>query len=783
MKSGATVNSFPGSSPEPSKGALHNYQADHAIPYHNIGSTPTTPTTDKSHLSPSIAPSFPNTLHLLAASTHFSSPIYEPTESPPDYIFPSDTLDVDWGSGDYLETISYLGSDGSDYSLVTKVPTEMFDMDEDTEIYDTSFPTRVGVSLTSMQHFPHSPSLTTAHFASSHFTIKPTPSITLHTEVAESADLDWSDHFTIEPTDVLLPDMNSLEYYTTQQESSNNGAEQRGNVTVVAVTEITATISFDNFTKDESSSDLSGVEPSFETPMTPINVSHDVLEPSKASSHLSSTWTSEILESTSQLGERNNNATMSLADDVTAYSSLTDVHWFVTEPYPETTMHFTTTVAFSSHPTNTDASNFATPTPIEKWTISNGTTDVVTPDTPVTWWDQGSTEDGDDIPATVTLLSESTEADTTTTTASTTVTTTPHQGTPKLTTGTEMSSDGSVSHTIKPPATTQPATTQPATTQPATTQPATTQPATTQPATTQPATTQPATTQPATTQPATTQPAKQYLCDVNKPEYLVKIGFPFGATIGYAKSQIRDILKGEFNKSVEIQHVTAPPKFVFRVVSGPVVYTAISVINTLQRSGRRFLSISPSWTLPDYKYQVHTVLQFVPSHIDIRFCNFTENIERGLSRAYAETQRRSKMSPNFTVHIVNITHSPLKSQGQLARQPVDIVFTVRGSRGHVTGSEVSDALLKLTMVEFSYYMGFPVLQIAEPFHYPELNTSQLLRSSWVKTVLLGVMDQKVNEKTFQANVERRVAMLLGEAMGVIRRVKRATTVGNSSVQV
>uniref|UniRef100_A0AAV2L176 Uncharacterized protein n=1 Tax=Knipowitschia caucasica TaxID=637954 RepID=A0AAV2L176_KNICA len=530
MKSGATVNSFPGSSPEPSKGALHNYQADHAIPYHNIGSTPTTPTTDKSHLSPSIAPSFPNTLHLLAASTHFSSPIYEPTESPPDYIFPSDTLDVDWGSGDYLETISYLGSD-------------------------------------------------------------------------------------------------------------------------------------------------------------------------------------------------------------------------------------------------------------EKWTISNGTTDVVTPDTPVTWWDQGSTEDGDDIPATVTLLSESTEADTTTTTASTTVTTTPHQGTPKLTTGTEMSSDGSVSHTIKPPATTQPATTQPATTQPATTQPATTQPATTQPATTQPATTQPATTQPATTQPATTQPAKQYLCDVNKPEYLVKIGFPFGATIGYAKSQIRDILKGEFNKSVEIQHVTAPPKFVFRVVSGPVVYTAISVINTLQRSGRRFLSISPSWTLPDYKYQVHTVLQFVPSHIDIRFCNFTENIERGLSRAYAETQRRSKMSPNFTVHIVNITHSPLKSQGQLARQPVDIVFTVRGSRGHVTGSEVSDALLKLTMVEFSYYMGFPVLQIAEPFHYPELNTSQLLRSSWVKTVLLGVMDQKVNEKTFQANVERRVAMLLGEAMGVIRRVKRATTVGNSSVQV
>lgn len=30
-------------------------------------------------------------------------------------------------------------------------------------------------------------------------------------------------------------------------------------------------------------------------------------------------------------------------------------------------------------------------------------------------------------------------------------------------------------------------------------------------------------------------------------------GFPSGATVGYAKSQVRDILKWEFNKSVELQ--------------------------------------------------------------------------------------------------------------------------------------------------------------------------------------------------------------------------------------
>lgn len=52
--------------------------------------------------------------------------------------------------------------------------------------------------------------------------------------------------------------------------------------------------------------------------------------------------------------------------------------------------------------------------------------------------------------------------------------------------------------------------------------------------------------------------------------------------------------------------VGPPPKFVFRVVSGPIVYTAISVINALQRSGRRFMSVAPNWITPDRKYQIHT---------------------------------------------------------------------------------------------------------------------------------------------------------------------------------
>lgn len=81
--------------------------------------------------------------------------------------------------------------------------------------------------------------------------------------------------------------------------------------------------------------------------------------------------------------------------------------------------------------------------------------------------------------------------------------------------------------------------------------------------------------------------------------------------------------------------------------------------------------------------------------------------------------------------IVNITMAPKYQEQRLVRQPVDITFTVRTSRGYLMGSEVSNALMKLTMVEFSYYMGFPVLQIAEResyrvvslyFHLPALHS-------------------------------------------------------------
>ena len=49
--------------------------------------------------------------------------------------------------------------------------------------------------------------------------------------------------------------------------------------------------------------------------------------------------------------------------------------------------------------------------------------------------------------------------------------------------------------------------------------------------------------------------------------------------------------------------------------------------------------------------------------------------------------------------------------------------------------------------------------------------------------MLGVLDQGVDGRTFQAKMERRVALLLGEVLRADRRNKRATSVANHSVQV
>ncbi|NWR65579.1 K1549 protein, partial [Bucorvus abyssinicus] len=286
---------------------------------------------------------------------------------------------------------------------------------------------------------------------------------------------------------------------------------------------------------------------------------------------------------------------------------------------------------------------------------------------------------------------------------------------------------------------------------------------------------------------AVTTTRQPYVCDITVPDaYLVTAVLAQRAVLQNVSESIREVLRVQFRRSVELEVYRISPKFAFLVTSGPFVYTAVAVINVLVNSSLlrgeapMILSLHPSFTVPDNRFQVQTVLQFVPRNMDIGFCNFSKHIEKGLITAFREVSKHQEFY-NFTVQILNITVS---RPGAAFRQgPVSIVFAIRDKYGFLNGSEVSEQLRNLSVVEFSFYLGFPVQQIAEPFHYPKLNVSQLMKSSWVRTVLLGVVDQRIQEEVFQAEMERKLAHLLNEALVRGRIWRRASFAGSNIVQI
>lgn len=436
---------------------------------------------------------------------HPASPSSEPTELSPEDFYPTNTMEVDWGSGDYLETMSFFNADREDYSLVTKVPSDSYDLEDYTETYDTSFPSRVGISPSSLNplYVSPSPSLVTAYStvvsprsiypssfsATVQFSLEPTP--TPNSDVPDISDVDWSDTYTIQPTDVLLPDMNSLEYYNNQLTKENNGsesgAEHRGNITVVSIstTDSTPNNSFSNDTKvieEESSSDLSGLEPHDETSFVVTteespqvaNASQPFLDPSIVPTHsLHSFSSSDGQVSTTDWSAHTNNVgldstpiteavqpstTPLLPDDLNFASSLTYVHWYVTESPPKSTMDatavLTATIDFSPVPTEPAADSTAGTTELapEESAFTNdptlnativsteSTPQNVTLPPPFVMGDQGVTEDGVDTPATLTYIPTSSVVNKVSTTpTSTPATTTPHQATSRITATSEAS--------------------------------------------------------------------------------------------------------------------------------------------------------------------------------------------------------------------------------------------------------------------------------------------------------------------------------------------------------
>ncbi|XP_029455631.1 UPF0606 protein KIAA1549 homolog [Rhinatrema bivittatum] len=293
---------------------------------------------------------------------------------------------------------------------------------------------------------------------------------------------------------------------------------------------------------------------------------------------------------------------------------------------------------------------------------------------------------------------------------------------------------------------------------------------------------------PGTTIMTTTR--QPFVCDITVPDaYLVTAVLSPSAVLENISESIKMVLKVQFGRSVELEVYKISPEFSFLVTSGPFVYTVIAVMNALggssllQGPAPTILSLQSSRSVPHPKFQIQTVLQFVPWDVDIRFCNFSQRIERGLMMAFSEVRRNHQGPDNFTVQIVNVTLSTTRAM--LRKGPVNIVYAIREADGFLNGSDVSDLLRNLSVVEFSFYLGFPVHQIAEPFYYPQLNVSQLLKNSWVRTVLLDVLEQRIQEEVFHAEMERKLAQLVNEALSRGRRWrrKRASFAGSNIVQV
>uniref|UniRef100_A0A672NZF7 UPF0606 protein KIAA1549-like n=1 Tax=Sinocyclocheilus grahami TaxID=75366 RepID=A0A672NZF7_SINGR len=700
----------------------------------------------------------------------------EPTMGPPEDLFPTNTMDVEYGSGDYLETMSFMGSEGNDYSLVSNLVTDVYDFeDSNSETYDTTFPSRMVMSFSSKHLYPSSISVTNS------FSSKPVESPSFNSNsTLNGATTDLTKHVTtfqsfttfvpftmsrpsdftsiltsdightvstIQPTRVhSLPILPTTSDVLNQNQSVNETSELASDWPSTVTVQPTDVLlpdmnSLEYYTIQLTKDNGSLPEPTANQTASsvfsfiPIGTTHIVstrtytIDPSYMLTALfdedlqptgNSSWTEE--SSTDISGFEPFNTT--ILDPSEVGPSLTDT----TLPYLEPSFIPTIDPSASLEDINSTTDWATTPF------IPYNTSLLVTTPPPVTKEPDGVSSVNNSQWIITSLPTEtlfpSSVLPTVLVTTSISVSEYPTDSTFNITStppATEMADEGFVSGT---------------------------------------------TSDTMVTDNDNTTPIGS-LTTTSSPGL-------------HNDTTVKPFTIISSNNTTVTSVVKAPPDFVFRAVSGAVVYTAISVINALRISARTtssFISVSPISPIPGLQYHVHTVLQFVPSHVDVRMCTFSEQAEKGLITALSEVRRRSQESTNFTVNILNITTSSVEMAAQQQKVPVEITFAVRDIRGYVPGTEVSSQLRQLSVVEYSYYLGYPVRQIAEPFHYPKLNTTQLLRSSWVRTVLLGVLDQRVSDKIFKATIERRLAQLLGDALGMGHRLRRATNVGNNSVQV
>nr|XP_055049078.1 UPF0606 protein KIAA1549L isoform X3 [Misgurnus anguillicaudatus] len=177
--------------------------------------------------------------------------------------------------------------------------------------------------------------------------------------------------------------------------------------------------------------------------------------------------------------------------------------------------------------------------------------------------------------------------------------------------------------------------------------------------------------------------------------------------------------------------------------------------------------------------QLKTVLRFVGPSDDIKSCGFIQMMEQRLENVFAEAHEKVEDSyGTLSVEILNT----YQTGNSLA---VTLVYVVWNGSVPLNGTIASGLLNQLTAELVGYFIFFPPLIIAEPLEYHNLNTSVATRDYWVITVIQDVDSSSLegSYQSFASLMEQRLAELFMVASRHSLRIRRATTVGDCTVQM
>uniref|UniRef100_A0A8C5QWR7 KIAA1549 like n=1 Tax=Leptobrachium leishanense TaxID=445787 RepID=A0A8C5QWR7_9ANUR len=181
--------------------------------------------------------------------------------------------------------------------------------------------------------------------------------------------------------------------------------------------------------------------------------------------------------------------------------------------------------------------------------------------------------------------------------------------------------------------------------------------------------------------------------------------------------------------------------------------------------------------VPDYIYQLKTVLKLMSTIGNIHSCSYVQGMEDKLKVAFEKAAiTNGAKNGNLSVQILSTSQT---------NQILTMIYVVRNGSQLLNGTVSSKLLNVLIGQVVGYYLGDPPLIIAEPLFYPSIDTSESTINSWVITVILGVEETLlgINNKSFARLMEERLAKLFQVSGQQARRFKRETTVGRYTVQM